>query len=132
MQKVRWVSVRKHYYLDKIKLKPYFYETGKDKRDNQWKKERKKYGFDERETWSMNFTMITLLYERLKMYDEVNIVNTDYHKITIDEIERTQQWWMDELVQLCELYFECDEFDCDKYSEKIWGIWSVLSPYMWW
>ena len=39
-----------------------------DKRQGRWKKERKKYGFDERQTWNLNTTMIELLYERVMMF----------------------------------------------------------------
>lgn len=124
--------MRKHYYLDKINIKPFFFDNYKDRRNKQWKKERKKYGFDERETWSMNFTMIVLLYERLNMYNEINIVNTDYHKITINEIERTQQEWIDELIRLCEMYFKDDNTEWFECSKEIWEIWSELSPCMWW
>ena len=124
--------MRKHYYLDKINIKPFFFDNFEDRRKKQWKKERKKYGFDERETWSMNFTMIVLLYERLMMYNEVNIVNTDYHKITINGIEHTQQEWIDELIRLCELYFKDNNAEWFECSKEIWEIWSELAPCMWW
>lgn len=124
--------MRKHYYLDKINIKPFFFDNYKDRRKKQWKKERKKYGFDERETWSLNFTMIVLLYERLMMYNEVNCINTDFYKITINDIERTQQEWMDELIRLCELYLKDDNYDWLDCSKEIWEIWSVLSACMWW
>ena len=39
-----------------------------DKRQGRWKKERKKYGFDERQTWNLSTTMIELLYERVMMF----------------------------------------------------------------
>ena len=35
-------------------------EPAYDKRQGKWKKERKKYGFDERQTWNLNTTMIEL------------------------------------------------------------------------
>ena len=124
--------MRKHYYLDKINIKPFFFDDFKDRRNKQWKKERKKYGFDERETWSMDFTMIVLLYERLMMYNEIKSIDADYHKITIDSIEHTQQEWIDELIRLCELYLTGDDLNLSKHSKRIWNIWNVLSAYMWW
>ena len=49
-----------------------------DKRQGKWKKERKKYGFDERQTWNLNTTMIELLYERVMMLKEINFVYFDF------------------------------------------------------
>ena len=66
------------------------------------------------------------------MYNEVNTINTDYHKITINGIERTQQEWIDELIRLCELYLKDDIDNWIKYSKEIWEIWSELSACMWW
>ena len=41
-----------------------------DSRQERWCKEREIYGFDEKETWSMDFTFKLWLYERLSMYNE--------------------------------------------------------------
>ena len=43
-----------------------------DERQEYWKKEQKKYGFDERQTWNLNQTIICFLYPRLKMYQKYN------------------------------------------------------------
>ena len=33
------------------------FKDRKDSRSKEWKAQRKKYGFDERETWDLDFTM---------------------------------------------------------------------------
>ena len=43
-----------------------------DSRQERWIKEREIYGFDEKETWSMDFTFKLWLYERLSMYNEMD------------------------------------------------------------
>ena len=57
-----------------------------DKKHNQrkkeWKKQRKIYGFDSRETWSLNYTIAILVYERLSMYNEVNIIDKKNNDLT--------------------------------------------------
>lgn len=47
------------------------------------KKQRKKYGFDERETWELGYTLITWLYSHLMMYKDVSICDLEYHKFDI-------------------------------------------------
>ena len=37
-----------------------------DKRQEQWKKEREEYGFDERETWNLDYMFDLWFYEHLK------------------------------------------------------------------
>lgn len=68
----------------------------------KWKTEREEYGFDSRDTWNMDTIMLELLYERLKMYMEVNIVDLEYHTITIGEEEKNLQEWVELILQLCE------------------------------
>ena len=58
-------------------------EDTSDKRNKLFKKQRKKYGFDERETWSLDFTLATWLYEHLCVYEEIAAVRLDYHEFDI-------------------------------------------------
>lgn len=69
----------KHKYLEELGFDP-LYETKKDKRNKKWAKERKKYGFDSRETWNMDITFLAWLYEHLRMYQDVSIVDLTFHK----------------------------------------------------
>ena len=77
-----------HKYLNKLGIKSdstaIFNTEEKDQdRDKRFKKQRKKYGFDERETWCLDYTFITWLYSHLRLYKKVSIVNLDYHKFEI-------------------------------------------------
>ena len=132
MNKKKKLKGRK--YLNDLGLQGCCLGQKKYKRQEQWKKERKKYGFDERDTWSLNGTMMDLLYERVKMFDEFNIVNTDFHTIKIDGQEKTQQEWMDIILKNYEIYSDSstESAESRKLEEETWHIWSKISPYMWW
>ena len=47
-----------------------------DERYKNWKKQKKKYGFDEREICSLDYTIAVFLYTRLKFYLDNICVNT--------------------------------------------------------
>lgn len=70
----------------------YFWnDTAPDNRQDEWKKERHEYGFDERQTWNLNATLIAFLYPRLKMYQEYNCgypanLTSEKWKSIIDEM----------------------------------------------
>ena len=49
----------------------------------QLKKQRKKYGFDERETWSLDYTLIGWLYSHLRMYLDRANADLTYHRFRI-------------------------------------------------
>ena len=57
-------------------------DAGKE-RKKRFQKQRKKYGFDERETWSLDYTLIGWLYSHLKMYLDLAIVDLTYHTFKI-------------------------------------------------
>jgi hypothetical protein len=66
-------------YLSDIGIKekdlPWYWNPG-DHREGQWLETIEEHGFDERDTWNLNYTLALLIYPRLKMYDEVNCINT--------------------------------------------------------
>ena len=105
-------------------------ENRYDIRQGEWKKQRKKYGFDERQTWNLNTTMIELLYERLMMYKEIAAIDLSFHKITIEGEEKTHGEWVDILISLSEIYL--NDFYDEENEERIWDIWSKISWSMWW
>lgn len=77
-----------HKYLNKIGVKstdPCVFRTEERdaKRARRFKKERKKYGFDTRETWALGYTSATWLYEHLKVFKKCACINLDYHKFQI-------------------------------------------------
>lgn len=126
-----------HKYLEEIidiKDTPYGWaeNTG---RDEMWKEQRDKYGFDERETWSLDSAFIYWLYERLRMFDEVNCINTDFHTFDINDKKLTQQECIDEMIVKCKDYITYQGVD-DNYSynlkNEILDIWKECIHSMWW
>ena len=126
-----------HKYLDDIGYNLWF-KTDDDKRQPQWQEIQSIYGFDERETWSLDATMIALLYERVKMYKEIseNKVDLDFHSINIEYNNESktmsQLEWIDMLLTLTETYLTDHNDTSQDKTKEIWIIWSELSPYMWW
>jgi len=89
----------------------YLADTYKEKMDVSRKNTKKffKYftqrhtrGFDDRETWNLNTTMIKNLYERVKKYQELSIVDTDATYITIDGKSQSLTYWLNIIVSNCE------------------------------
>lgn len=128
---------QRHYYFEQIGVTPYCLDVEKLGRGPRWKKQRQKYGFDDRQTWSLDFTMICLLYERLRMYkDTATMINLEWHQITVGKETKTQGQWIDELIKDCETYFkESDDLTngAGLYTaQRIWDVWKELQDVMWW
>ena len=74
-------------YLSDLGIKenqlPYNWSPN-DSRGIQWAKQRKEYGFDERETWNLDTSFYLWAYPRLKMFDEINIINTEIENVVFD------------------------------------------------
>lgn len=64
-------------------------EKEQDKgRRKRFRKQRKKYGFDERETWSLDYTLLTWLYSHLRMFlDNHGPVDLTFHHFDIPVLE---------------------------------------------
>ena len=110
-----------------------------DERQERWAKEQEEYGFDERETWSLDHAFYCWLYERLKMYVEraSKIVQLDFHKFEYEGEELTQQECIDRMIYGCEVYFaQEDEWNISEEDRKIINdiakIWAIVLPAMWW
>ena len=122
-------------YLNDIDYQDWRKNMKKDKRNKEWKKERKKYGFDSRDTWNLDSTMAELLYERLKMFNEVNIIDTNYHTIEIDSVEMSMQEAIDELLKSLKLRLTDKDLEVAYNHEvRAWTIWLKLieKGIMWW
>ena len=80
-----------HKYLDDILPKgktPYDFECDDEIRNQKWEKEREQYGFDERETWNLDFTFFCWLYERLRKYKEVSPVDLNCKIVKVNDEEK--------------------------------------------
>lgn len=108
-----------------------------DSRQEQWEKEREEYGFDERETWALDSAFYCWLYERLKMYLDVNCVNLTYHKFEYDGEELTQEECINRMIYGCEIYFQqYNDWNISEENQKaiddVAKIWAIVLPAMWW
>ncbi len=71
------------------------YKKHSRKLRKKFKKERKKYGFDSREVYSLDVTSSLWLYERLKMYLKCakGNIDLDFHTFQVREVEIDPEIW---------------------------------------
>lgn len=125
-------------YLDDLGLKIEKYGTNfmsdDDPREESWSKERKEYGFDNRETWNLDRIFIEWIYTRVMMYKEYACVDTSFHKFSYKDEEITQGQAIDRILELSkEILIEPDNTQlwCENIIE-ICDLWKEVLPYMWW
>lgn len=106
---------------------------GDKNRELKWKKQRKIYGFDDRETYGLDFTYAIWLYSRVKMFKDVaeKVVDLSYHKFTIDEKEYTQIEVIDQILENTEIYLTSSDLNADKLV-KAAELFAKILPAMWW
>ena len=84
-----------HKYLDDIGYKEYpeNYTDDQDERRGQWEEERKIYGFDSRDTWSLDNAYYCWMFEHLRMFiDKADgVINLDYHTFDYNGKKYTQK-----------------------------------------
>jgi hypothetical protein len=118
------------------------------KRKKKLAKQRKKYGFDEVETWSLKDTFYYWLYERLKMYMKVAdpVVNLNFHTFEYKSKTYTQRELILKLIDLLkehilseEKWYEINDEEIptfvdryEKRTKEICEIWGIILPTMWW
>lgn len=127
-------------YLNDVGLPDYLIAgwLQEDPRWPEWKKEIDEYGFASFETWCLDFQFYGWLYERLKMYLEVNCVDLTFHKFEYDGEEYTQEELINKMIYGCELVFSQEinhkrlTEEEDKAVEDVRWIWATVMPAMWW
>ena len=127
-------------YLDDIEIDySWVWEPEGSERDELFEKEREIYGFDSRETWSLDYVFYMWLYERLKMYIEYagEIVNLNFHKFVYKEKEYTQLELINMMIERLESYFKKEDLFVSSEEEyepikEIGEIWALVLPAMWW
>lgn len=126
-------------YLNDIGVSDDFMDLAGDSRWEIWNKDIETYGFPEYETWALDFYFYIWLYERLKMYLEVNCVDLSYHKFTYkDGQDYTQGELIDKIIYGCELAIleECKHKKLTKDEENavddVRWMWATVMPAMWW
>jgi len=107
-----------------------------DSRQERWIKEREIYGFDEKETWSMDFTFKLWLYERLSMYNEVNGIDTSFHKYEFKGDTITFQECIDRMLDGLKIELTTDEYrrteEQKEKVEDVVNIFALCLPSLWW
>ena len=133
-------------FLEDIGLKPYEYGVNwiVDNEKEQlkiWKKQRKKYGFDDRETYELHDIYAEWLYSHLMMYKkaatEIGKIDLTHH---IFEFEGKTYTQFDAIYHILKWtkYFLKNHNDADKSDkaldklQKATRLWSELLPYAWW
>ena len=105
-------------------------------RDKKWKKQREKYGFDERDTYSMDTTFYCWLLEHLMMYNEVNNLDLDKCPVKYNEQELTLQECINRMIDGCRIALTNSnyEFDSELKSkvDDVVNIWAVTIHAIWW
>lgn len=131
--------MKRNDYLEKIGLKRNEYGTKAlgNKHPIKYFSQRRRYGFDERETWNIDVMFAEWLYSHLMMYYEVSNTNVDFHKIEIDGQVRTVGEIIEEIINLLKDFLlknhETEEDDTvhEKLKRAI-ILWSEIFPYIWW
>lgn len=124
-------------YLDDINVtdRPDLWNEN-DKRQPEWKKKQEEYGFDERETWCLDYTLRLWLYERIKMFKEVAPVDLNYHKFIYNREEYTQNEMLDEILKRLEFSFTKQYNDSNPelfdYVREVHLMWHKICGAMWW
>lgn len=129
----------KRKYLDDLGIKDrHDLWNPNDNRQSIWQRQRREYGFDERETWSLDSAFYLWLYERLKMYLEYasRVVNLDFHEFIFKGEKYTQKQLIDMMIERLENYF-ANKYDTESEEEssrldEVAEIWALVLPAMWW
>ena len=86
--------------------------SGEKGRGEVFAEERMKYGFDQRETWALSFTLATWLYEHLQVYKEIGgqVVDLDFHKFDIPVLYKIPNdcLEMEEGLNVAKQYLYCE------------------------
>jgi len=131
-----------HKYLDEINSPLTLHSLQKDdERHEVFQWQIQKYGFASCDLWSLDYTMLQLLYERLKMfkkdYDKY-AVEDEYSLITIGKKTKQLGEWIDEILTLSKdllrdegkNYFSY-EAENGKKTKRVWKIWSNVYGAIW-
>lgn len=93
------------------------------------------YGFDERQTWSLDYAMVETLYERLRMFQDLNHwTHTEGPEIGEFECKTfTKGSAIAELIRLAKLVLMThgDPITRDTETKRLWDLWAVVHPHMW-
>lgn len=118
-------------------MRKYLDDIGVTERPDTWedkphfKEQREQFGFDERETYSLDYSFILWLYERLKMYLDKSdkIIDLTFHKYTFRGKEYTQKEMIVMLITKLEYVFHSATYGI---SDDILEIFTLIVHDLWW
>lgn len=134
----------RHAYLEELGIKIEDQWTNfcdsSDKRSKKWAKERKKYGFDSRETWNLDSIAAQFLYERIRCYQDTNCIDTSDQKFEFEGKAYTQEEAMDYILENLKIYLTTnitlakkeDSGKAMQAGKNAWLMWAEIFPAMWW
>ena len=135
-----------HKYLKDIGIKPAdmpWNWNNDDSRQKEWREERQTYGFDERDTWNLYYTMTLMTYERLKHYREIAPVEIDTphlsHTYEMDGKNVPYGVIIDRILTGFENYLKAKDegwldTDTKVYDEwlECWTLFALIIRSLWW
>lgn len=130
--------MQQHKYLEEIIKREDVVQNWlpEDKRKERWQKQRAEYGFDDRETWSLDTTFFQWLYERLRMFRDIGgeTVDLNFHSFEVDGLKLTQLEIIDKMISNCEQIIKNDIPDDEtaRLEQETARLWSIVVPAMWW
>lgn len=106
-------------------------------RQRRWAVQQRRYGFDDRQTWSLDTVMIELLYERLKAYFPLadDFVDLTFHKFEFEDETLTQRDAVLKLIELAHQSLDPEDGYADAGAtarSRLWNLWAIVHPHMWW
>ena len=143
-EQIKKEGLQRNLYLEKLGLDIHKYGVnfcGKgDRRWSDWKKERKLYGFDNRETWCIEPLFVEWIYSRFKMYLEQTVVDLEYYKIPYQKdpdaepIMVTQKKAIKIIMKMCRdfLLKNDEDYASARLDPSFYPLLSELMPLMWW
>ncbi len=96
----------------------------------KYQRQREVYGFDQSETWSLKHTFKVWLFERLSMYNEVNIIDTRFHLLEYKGEKLTFQDCIDRMLN--GLRLELTGQGNPEMSDDVLKLFVLCYPYLWW
>ena len=112
------------------------YNYDDDERKEKFDEEREEYGISSRDTWALDITFVEFIYISFMMYNEVNIVNTHFHKFEIDGKEWDMQKAIDYIIETSKTHLiqmEKNFIDTDPcLPHKFYEVLEAVMPLMWW
>lgn len=134
-------------YLEDLGLRPEDYGVNfspkNDKRRKKWAKQKEKFGFDERETWSLDHYFAEWLYSHCKMYlkEASKVIDLESEvKYEIDGRKYNQKEAIERILELLESYLTGinhyksieKEAEAKEALKEASRIWSEIILDMWW